>query len=353
MPRHPCYAMPMMAAAVSVPKDRRRWITVWLWTSLISIFAMVVIGGMTRLTESGLSITEWRPLIGALPPITEADWQDLFQLYRQSPEFQKKNFGIDLAEFKTIFWWEYAHRLWGRMIGIIYGVPLVVFWWRGWFGPALARRFLVIFCLGGLQGVVGWWMVASGLVDRPEVSVYRLTVHLCLAFLVAALILWTLCDLAGMALPAPLSARRAAWLVLGLVSVTVIAGALVAGNDAGLVYNSFPLMDGHLVPPDYFRPDIEPLWRNLFESHAAVQLHHRVLALATLAAILWFGWVHRRHPALVRPATLLALMALVQVGLGIATLLLGVPIALGVLHQAGAFILFLLAVWMAHAAQCE
>ncbi|MSO76564.1 MAG: heme A synthase [Alphaproteobacteria bacterium] len=360
-----------MAAAVLLPKHRRRWIGVWLWASLALIFAMVAIGGITRLTESGLSITEWRPLIGAFPPLSDADWQRLFELYRQSPEFQQKNFTMDLTRFKTIFWWEYAHRLWGRVIGIVYFVPFVGFWWRGWFGPALARRLLVVFCLGGLQGAVGWWMVASGLVDRPEVSAYRLALHLALAFLIAALILWTLLDLAeaprnslsptgervgvrgisNHAETAP--GRRLAWLTLALVSATVVAGALVAGNDAGLVYNSFPLMDGYLLPPDYLRPDIEPAWRNLFESHAAVQLHHRVLALASLAVILWFWWAHRRHPGMALPAALLATMALAQVALGIATLLAAVPIALGVLHQAGAFGLFLAVVWTAHATQWE
>jgi cytochrome c oxidase assembly protein subunit 15 len=328
-----------------------RAIGIWLLCCAGMVFAMVVIGGATRLTESGLSITEWQPLIGVLPPFGDAEWQRVFARYRQTPEYRHVNAGMTLAEFRTIFWWEYVHRLWGRLIGVVFLVPFVWFLARGRIGRRLAPRLALLFALGGAQGLLGWYMVRSGLVDVPEVSQYRLTAHLCLALVILAGLLWT-----GLALalaPPPTiadrrldTARRMTVATLCLVAATVVAGGFVAGTNAGLTYNTFPLMDGRLVPPGYMSGGwtVAP-----FEDIATIQFHHRVLALVTLAAALATWWQTRwlvLPPRGRTAANGLAWMALLQVALGIATLLLVVPIALGVAHQAGAAVLLSLTVWL-------
>jgi cytochrome c oxidase assembly protein subunit 15 len=328
---------------------RRRAVRLWLIAVAVLVFATVVVGGATRLTESGLSITEWKPVTGTLPPLTEAAWQAEFDKYKTIPQFQKLNSGMTLAEFKTIFWWEWAHRLLGRVIGAAFLLPFLWFLWRGWIEPALKPRLWGIFALGALQGGIGWWMVASGLVHRTDVSQYRLALHLTLACIIFAAIVWTARRLApcAEALDAPRRTRLGAGLLLVLVLVQIYLGALVAGLDAGLTYNTWPLMDGQLVPPaaDLFR--LAPAWRNPFENVLTVQFDHRLAAY-----VLWLlAILHavdaarslRGHPA-VYGAIVLAVAITLQAAFGIATLLLGVPIGLALLHQAMAVVVLMIAV---------
>ncbi len=329
----------------------QRAVAWWLFACCTLVFATLVIGGVTRLTHSGLSIVEWQPLIGALPPLTEAHWQELFLKYQQTPEFQKVNHDMTLHGFKFIFWWEWAHRLSGRLIGVVFLLPYLWFLIRGQLRGGLAAKVFGLFILGGLQGAMGWYMVKSGLVDDPRVSQYRLAAHLGLAFLVFGLMGWTALGLLqprrpAWAMPAP-SQGFGAWLV-ALVFVMVLSGALVAGIHAGLAYNTFPLMNGAFVPAEIFM--VEPLWLNFFTNMATVQFDHRMIAWLLMGLIPWFSWrIWNESPAARAPALALTLWLAVQVGLGIATLLQQVPVALGAAHQAGAMILFGLLIWANHA----
>ena len=332
----------------------QRTVAWWLFACCALVFATMVVGGVTRLTHSGLSIVEWKPLIGAMPPLSEAHWLELFAKYQQTPEFQKVNHDMTLDGFKFIFWWEWAHRLSGRLIGVVFFLPYVWFLARGRLRGALAGKVLGFFILGGLQGAMGWYMVQSGLVDDPRVSHYRLAAHLGLAFLIFGLMGWT-----GLGLLQPrskgFSARPSAaftqrlglWLV-ALVFIMVLSGALVAGIHAGLAYNTFPLMNGDFLPPETFL--LEPLWQNFLTNMATVQFDHRMIAWALTGLIPWFCWRIRTEMPEARPAAAaLALWLAVQLGLGIATLLLQVPVALGAAHQAGAMVLFGLLLWANHA----
>lgn len=325
-----------------------RPVIVWLQLTAAMIFAMAVIGAITRLTESGLSMVEWRPLIGALPPFTDADWQKLFAEYQRTPEFQKLNAWMSLDDFKGIFWWEYVHRLWGRLIGLVFALPLVWFWWKGRLSPWLKPWLVLALILGGLQGAVGWWMVASGLVDDPHVSHWRLAAHLGLAVLVYGLVLALVERLRPAARQAtpPWLKRTAVALVLA-VFLVIVSGALVAGLDAGLVYNTFPTMGDQWVPDEVYLAENAATF---FSTPAAVQFLHRWLAKLVAVAVLTFWTIARRvplAPAQRAPLDLLAGMAMVQVGLGILTIILQVPIGLAAAHQAGALVLFGLAVWTA------
>lgn len=330
--------------------DADRMIGLWLFAVAAMVAIMVVIGGITRLTGSGLSMVEWRPLMGWLPPLGEEQWTRVFALYQNSPQYQQVNAWMGLEEFQKIFWWEYIHRLWGRLIGLAYAVPFAWFLVRGRVRRGLIPRLVVLFVLGGLQGVVGWWMVKSGLVDDPSVSQYRLTLHLGLAFVILGALLWTGLDLTSeSAPPAPLGLQRHAVFVLACVSVTVVAGALVAGLHAGMIYNTFPLMDGDIVPADYAH--LSPLWLNVTENPATAQFHHRVLAILTLLVVFLFllRVIRSELEAKRRlPAHVLAGMVLIQVALGITTLLFVVPVDLAAAHQAGAVGLFAAAVWATH-----
>ena len=324
-------------------------VRVWLYAVAILIVTMILIGGATRLTDSGLSITEWQPIHGTIPPLNEAEWQEEFAKYQQIPQYRERNAGMTLAEFKTIFWWEFVHRLWGRLIGVVYAVPLVWFVLRGQVRGRLAWRLGGIFVLGGLQGALGWYMVKSGLVDRVSVSQYRLTAHLGLALLIYAATLWTALDLLR---PTGSATRfsRAALAFSALVFVTILAGGFVAGLDAGMSYNTFPLMDGRFVPAGYL--DETPWWANLFENVAAVQFNHRVLAMTTLVGALALAFAGRASRAQ-GLALVTGGMALLQVALGISTLLLVVPIPLAAAHQAGAVALLTFALATAHAARIK
>jgi cytochrome c oxidase assembly protein subunit 15 len=328
----------------------RRAVAAWLVGVAAMIFLMVVIGGITRLTESGLSITEWKPVTGVLPPLTDAAWQHEYELYERIPEARTVHLGITLEEFKQIFFWEYLHRLWGRLIGVAFALPLIWFAVRRRLPAGFGPRLTAIFALGALQGAVGWWMVASGLVDRTDVSQYRLVTHLGLALVIYAAIVWTALDLlapAGSGI-APASLRRCAGALAALVFLTILSGGFMAGLDAGLTYNTFPLMDGRFFPAGYFVE--RPWWLNWFENVTAVQFNHRILAISTFTAVvaLWVHWRARAETPLRLALDLLLAAALLQVSLGIATLLLVVPIPLAALHQAGAVLVLTAAIGLRH-----
>ncbi len=328
-----------------------RAIAIWLLLVCAMIYGMVVLGGVTRLTGSGLSMVRWNPIFGILPPLSQARWQTVFDQYRQSPEYRKINYGMDLAGFKRIYWFEYAHRLLGRSIGLVFLLPFLYFLWRRRIRRALVPRLVLMFVLGGLQGLLGWYMVKSGLVDRPHVSQYRLTAHLGAATLIYAYILWVALGLLFPPRGEGTQGRaRMPLLLAGLVFGTMLSGGFVAGLKAGLAFNTFPLMNGRLVPDGYLL--LQPAWHNFFENIATVQFDHRLLALVTLAAILTWWWRARRTPPAGRgrwALHLLPLVALAQASLGIATLLLRVPIPLASVHQANALLLLTVSLYLAHA----
>lgn len=300
----------------------------WLTVAAASIFIMVIIGAITRLTESGLSMVEWKPLIGILPPLDAAEWQRVFGLYQQTPEYIHKNAGMDLDAFKNIFFWEWLHRTWGHVIGLVYAVPLVVFVARGMVPRVLLSRLLGIFALGGVQAFLGWYMVASGLVDRPDVSHYRLALHLSTALVIFALIVWTILDLRQPRGTTTFCKWRHGWSALGILAVTIVYGAFVAGLDAGFVYNTWPLMDGQFVPVAI--DTLQPWWLNALQNTAGVQFIHRWLAIAAAAIIIAYAWRVQ--------AVWLGIAVVVQVLLGIATLLTHMHIHVAVLHQANAVV---------------
>jgi heme a synthase len=332
----------------SVQADaHKRAIRRWLYAVAALVLAMVLVGGATRLTESGLSITEWQPVMGAVPPMTEAQWLAEFHRYQEIPQYRELNQGMSLAAFKTIFWWEWTHRLLGRAIGVAFLFPFLWFLWRGWVGPGLRGRLWFIFGLGALQGAVGWWMVASGLADRVEVSQYRLATHLILACAIYVAILWTAQGL-GDARPAPIPGRvrTGAIALLILVLGQIYLGALVAGLRAGHIYNTWPLIDGAFVPNGSHLFFEVPWWRNFFENTLTVQLDHRMLAYAILIGALLHALrvaqTVGEGPAL-KGAVALAAALTLQAGLGIWTLLLVAPIALALLHQAMAMVVLTVA----------
>jgi len=329
-----------------------RAIVAWLLICCALVFAMVVVGGVTRLTHSGLSITEWQPIVGAVPPLSAADWNDAFGKYQQTPEFREVNHDMTLPEFKRIFWWEYFHRLLGRAIGVIFLVPYLCFLLRNRIPRGYALPLAAIFVLGGLQGLVGWLMVKSGLVADPRVSQFRLAAHLGLAFAIFGGMLWTALSLLHPRVASvPLrGVRRSAFAVLALVIVMVLLGAFVAGIRAGFAYNTFPLMNGHIVPPEIMM--LEPWWKNFFWNMATVQFDHRIVGwlLAIAVPLLW--WRLRAPgvpPRARRGGAALLIMVVVQLALGVATLVNVVPLPLAALHQAGALIVFALALNVAHA----
>ena len=330
-------------------------IAAWLFVCCALVFAMVVVGGVTRLTHSGLSITEWQPVVGILPPLDDAQWQEAFAKYQRTPEYQQVNKGMALAQFKGIFWWEYFHRLLGRAIGVVFLLPLIWFGVRRRIPRACAWKLAGIFALGGLQGAMGWYMVKSGLVDDPRVSQFRLTAHLGLALVIFAGMLWVGLSLAypqpAAASPPRQAARSHAGATVALVFVMVLTGGFVAGIRAGFAYNTFPLMNGSVVPPEIFM--LEPWWKNFFYNMATVQFDHRLIAWALAFAVPALWWklrVTEGLPSRARTGALLlvALVAL-QIALGIATLLYVVPLPLAALHQAGAVLVLAAALNVAHA----
>lgn len=316
------------------------------------VLGMVVLGGATRLTHSGLSIVEWQPIVGTLPPLSDAEWNTTFDKYKQTPEYNQVNEGMSLGAFKNIFWWEYFHRLLGRTIGFVFLLPLLYFWWRGSITRPLVRVLIGIFVLGGLQGFMGWYMVSSGLVDVPAVSPFRLTAHLLLAFAIFAWMWWTALSLwhprsAG---DAPARLRRLGWTATVLVLYMATSGGFVAGIHAGLTYNTFPLMGDYIVPPEILM--MQPWWKNLFYNMATVQFDHRLGAWTLAVFVPFLFWRVRTLTADARTrraAVLLFAMLAVQITLGITTLLWFVPVPLAVLHQGGAVLTFAAALNLNHA----
>jgi cytochrome c oxidase assembly protein subunit 15 len=331
-----------------------RSIATWLLVCCALLFAMVVVGGVTRLTHSGLSITEWQPIMGTLPPLSDAQWSEAFRKYQATPEYSQVNRGMSLEAFKGIFWWEYVHRLLGRAIGVVFLLPLLWFIARRRIPPGLAPKLFGIFLLGAAQGALGWYMVQSGLIDDPRVSHFRLTAHLGLAFVIFAAMFWTALSLLD---PAPASdtdatpLRRYAYALVALVFLMALSGGLVAGIRAGFAYNTFPLMNGHLVPPEILM--IDPWYLNFFNNMATVQFDHRLLAWALALLVPVFWWRVRATAGVPRRARigagLLLAMLAVQVTLGISTLLLVVPVPLAAAHQAGALLLFAASLNVAYA----
>ena len=328
----------------------RRQIRGWLAVVLFALFALVLVGGATRLTESGLSITEWKPIHGVIPPLSAAEWEEEFRLYQRIPQYEQLNKDMTVEEFKTIFWWEWAHRLLARSIGVVFAVPLFFFWVSGRIERRLRLPLLGILALGGFQGFIGWWMVSSGLVERTEVSQYRLATHLVIACLIYGACMWIFRGLYPHSGDAPPTKRSqtVAGIIAALGLFQIYLGALVAGLDAGLSYNTWPLMDGAIVPADLFVQ--QPAWINLFENPKTVQFVHRIGAYLLFAVALWHmvtSWRAAPGTTHARRSVLLFGLVTLQAAIGITTLLLQVPIGWGVLHQAGALIVlgFAIAHW--------
>ncbi len=347
--------VPQVAERAAVASERgHRAVRLWLYLVAALVFAMIVVGGATRLTDSGLSITEWQPLLGAIPPLTEADWQAAFAKYKEIPQYRLVNKGMSLDEFQFIYWWEWAHRFLGRFIGVAFALPLLVFWAMRRLPAGMPLRLTGVLALGALQGFVGWYMVKSGLVDRIDVSPYRLALHLSIAMLILAAVVWLALDLQsdrGSVRLRTVTAgqKRLAGVLLGLVLVQSLLGALVAGLNAGLTYNTWPLMDGKLIPDGL--GTLSPWYLNLFENITTVQFNHRVMAyvIGVLALVQLVRLAQSADDEkLVRSALLLVLGILGQAALGIWTLLEVVPLWLGLAHQGGAAIVLVLAVRHAH-----
>lgn len=338
------YPALMMTPITDRERAARPLIRAWLWFAAFLVFVMVIVGGATRLTDSGLSITEWQPLLGAIPPLSEADWLAAFEKYKQIPQYSLVNHGMSLEEFKFIYWWEWAHRFLGRFIGFVMIVPFLALWLTRRIEPYLKPRLAGLIILGGLQGALGWYMVKSGLVDRVDVSQHRLVAHLTLATVIFGAIVWTALGVGDTRRQRPHAPGQ--WAALGLVALILLqvaAGGFVAGLDAGMGYNTWPLMDGQWIPKGLMI--MEPAWRNFFENAMTVQFDHRLLAYLVAVCAGLYAWRARSQASL----AMIAAVAL-QIALGIWTLLEQVPLNLGLMHQGGAMIVFAAAVWALHEA---
>lgn len=327
-----------------------RAVAAWLLLCAAVIFGMIILGGVTRLTNSGLSMVEWKPLMGAIPPLSDAAWQETFDKYKQFPEYRKVNRGMDLDGFKAIFMFEYLHRVLGRLIGVLFLFPMLYFAFRGWVRAGTMPKLWGLFILGGLQGLLGWYMVKSGLVDNPRVSQYRLTAHLGLAVLIYAALLWVALDLI---FPADRKRGKGSGMglvMLGLVYLMILSGGLVAGTRAGFAYSTWPLMGNSFVPPGLYATD--PAWLAAFQDITTIQFNHRIFAYVLFAILHLFAfrlWRGSTGPR-VKPGLVFMLLALwLQAGLGISTLLLHVPVWLAAAHQGGAVLLLSAVLFSAHA----
>lgn len=337
-----------------IQQRNNRQVAIWLLLCASVIFGMIVLGGVTRLTGSGLSIVEWQPLMGVIPPLNEEQWQETFDKYKQYPEYQKVNQGMDLAGFKRIFAYEYAHRLLGRIIGLLFFVPMVLFWRAGKILPQHKPKLLALFVLGGLQGLLGWLMVKSGLVDTPRVSQYRLVAHLGLAVIIYGYMLWVAFDLLYPGRQADpqigLGLKRFSFGITGLLFVMILSGGLVSGIHAGFAYNTFPLMDGQFFPTGLY--GTEPAWAAIFTDITTVQFNHRILAYLLVILIVGFFIAAMRAGVSGRAKLgnfAMLGMLVVQVALGISTLLLVVPVPLAAAHQGGAVLLLTASLYLSHA----
>ena len=331
---------------------QRLFIGVWLLTCAALVFSMIVVGGMTRLTQSGLSMVEWDPIMGIIPPLSLAEWDRVFQLHRTSPEYQLINAGMSLAEFKVIFWWEYGHRVLGRLIGLAYFLPLLFFTFKGWVPKGWSLKLGLLFVLGGLQGLMGWYMVQSGLVDVPRVSQYRLVAHLGLALIIFCLLFWYALDFLRTetrtehrSMARGSTVLRVSAAAVCVILLMMLSGGFVAGTKAGFIINTFPTMNGQWLPDGLFA--LQPLWRNYFENAVAVQFTHRVLALVVAAVIVWCVVLAHKEK-LATSHALLALALVLQITLGILALIYRVPLWLGAGHQACAVLLLATSLLVAH-----
>ncbi len=333
-------------------KKPNRSIIIWLLTGCVLIACMVAIGGITRLTHSGLSMVEWDPIMGAIPPMNEQEWNEAFEQYKQFPEYQMVNYNMELSEFKSIFFWEYLHRLWGRMMGLVFFIPFVIFWMRGRLKDGLLKKCFIILIGGGAVGGIGWFMVLSGLKDRPDVSHYRLAIHLMAAFTLCAYIFWVAL---GLIYPqktthnGTIPLRKWVRFALAILVLQIIYGAFVAGLDAGKIYNTFPTMNGAFIPENTF--SLDPFWTNLVEHKDGVQFLHRNIAylVVLLIGVIWFkARKLTLLPTQRKGITALLVVVLLQFVLGVLTLLYSVPVALGVMHQLGALVLLLTLLYANH-----
>ena len=322
----------------------------WLLVICVMVLLMVIIGGVTRLTHSGLSMVVWEPITSWLPPLTTDEWQEIFLIYKETPEFKKINYGMGLDDFKSIFWLEYFHRLWGRIIGITFLLPFFYFLLRGWISRSLASKLIFIFILGMAQGVLGWFMVKSGLSDRPDVSQYRLTAHLAVAIILYAYLFWiALGQLHDQKMEKSIISQNFQRLAVTnflWLFFTMLAGGLVAGLDAGFTYNTFPLMDGKLIPDGLF--ENSPLYINFFENIITVQFAHRLMAIVAVILVASLWWQARKEIATIPdlwPFHVFITIVILQFVLGVATLLLVVPIHLAAAHQLGAFLSLTACLW--------
>lgn len=340
-------------------ESKNKLIFAWLIAGCVLIFSMVIIGGITRLTGSGLSITEWNVIMGTFPPMNDAQWQDSFVKYQSSPQFQKVNFDMDLSGFKAIFFWEYLHRLIGRMIGLVFILPFGYFLFKKWFDRQLLIRSVIILGLGGLQGLLGWLMVKSGLVDNPRVSHYRLAAHLLTAFFTFGFTFWVALDhYQKSTIKTTKSkgeariAQLALFFFVGVV-LQILYGAFVAGLHAGRIYNTWPLMEGSFMAEAVTAMD--PFWKNFAENLAGVQFIHRCLAyvLSGLAVYLYIQARKTKNAPVLQASHLVLGVLTLQIIFGITTLLLAVPVWLGVLHQAFAFLLFGSSIFLIHRSRGE
>jgi len=315
----------------------------WLWINIWMLICMIILGGVTRLEDAGLSIVEWAPFVGTFPPLTEASWLKAFTQYQTSPEFQKINFSMTLGEFKYIFWLEYLHRLWGRLFGVVFFLPALYFWIKGWFSIRQKNQIRALTVLGICQAVMGWYMVKSGLVDDPHVSHFRLAAHFSLALAILGILLWMAFDLANHH-----SLTISIWTlgpITDMLLLTIVYGAFVAGLDAGLIYNdTFPCMGSSLLPPDAWGQG--GFWHNALNNPVAIQFIHRWLAMITAVLILFLAWKIKTQSQKI--AGLLTLGILIQVTLGITTLFTNVNIWVAEAHQLGAVFLFSLFVYVWH-----
>jgi len=330
-------------------QSRQAYVAIWLWSVAALVFAMVIVGGATRLTESGLSITEWKPISGVIPPLSAEAWQAEFEKYKEIPQYKQLFPDMRLADFKFIFFWEWSHRLLGRLIGIVLAFPLVFFWWKRWLPPGFKLKLLALLGLGGFQGFIGWWMVSSGLAGRVEVAQERLATHLVLASITFALLVWFASSLRAGPLEKPGAPvlRRLAATMIGVVLLQIGLGGLVAGLRAGLTYNTWPLMDGHFIPPLRDLAPLSPVWANLLDNVTMVQFQHRMVAYGLLALAL----VQLVATLLSAPQSRVALRAWIfaglvvaQASLGVLTLVLVVPLPIALLHQAFAMLVLGMAV---------
>lgn len=336
------------------PSSDDRVIAYWLLTVCALIFAMVMLGGVTRLTGSGLSMVDWKPIMGTLPPMSEQAWQETFHKYKQFPEYQKVNHAMDLHEFKSIFWFEYAHRVLGRSIGVAFLLPFLWFAIRRRLKRELWPKLAGMFLLGGLQGLLGWYMVKSGLIDRPRVSQYRLTAHLSLAVAIYGYMLWVALGVlrpGDSAWASDAAVRLRPWAIglTALICLMIVSGGFVAGTHAGFVYNTFPDMNGSFLPPGLY--GLSPWWHNLFEDLTTVQFNHRMIAYVIVIVVSVFWWMAHRsrlHPDLQWPVHFLLAAMVLQVSLGISTILTTVAVPVAAAHQGGALILLTAAIFSTH-----